>query len=122
MPKNKTIVKNEFYCTECGKAGIPIARTIRHLKEPGHLKKLFCLNCKEETNHAEVRATGAYTSGDFMLEYQLGRFVNGKRVPVVDLMSCTNKDCDYFVHGKCWNANYSYECGHRPHKTKEELV
>lgn len=122
MPKNKAIIKNDFYCTECGRQGIPIARTVRQQREPGHLKKLFCLHCKKETNHAEVRPTGSYTYFDFKLEYDSGRFIDGNRIPVADLMECSNKGCEYNIHKKCWNSNYSYECPYRPHKTKEQVL
>ena len=122
MAKNKTIIKTDFFCTECGKEGIPIARTIRHQREPGHLKKIYCLYCKKETNHAEVRPVGGYTYDDFKTEYDLGRFIDGKRIPVNNLMSCTNKNCEYNKHVRCWNSNYSYKCSHRPHKTKEQIL
>ena len=123
MPRNITVNQHDFYCTCCGRKGIPVARTARQLKEPGHLKKLYCLHCKKETNHAEVRP-GSWTYGfmDFKLEYELGRFVDGKRIPVSELMECSHRNCEFNRHGKCWNANYSYDCGHRPHKTIEEVM
>ena len=36
-------------------------------------------------------------------------------------MSCSNIECEYNRHGKCWNSNYSYHCDYRPMKTEEEL-
>lgn len=119
MPKNKYVIKNDFYCTKCGKKGIPIARTLRHLKNSGHLKKLFCLYCQDETNHVEVRATGGYSYEDFLMEFELGRFVDGKKIPTKDLMPCSKKDCKYNKHAHCWNSNYSYDCPHRPKKAIE---
>lgn len=113
MPKNKEITKSEFYCTECGKRGIPIARRIGQQREPGHLKKLFCLTCQKETNHAEIRPFGAYDYEDFKEEFELGRFVNGQRVSVAELMSCTKTNCKYNKDGKCWNSKKDYDCGHR---------
>ena len=121
MAKNKASITSEFYCTECGSKGIPIARKIGTKKEPGHLKKIYCLKCKKETNHAEVRPYGSYDYEDFLEEYSLGRFFEGKKIHVMNLMSCSNNDCLCNKHGKCWNSNYSFQCFHRLHKTEEEI-
>lgn len=120
MAKNQAIFKSDFYCTCCGKQGIPIARKIGKQREAGHLKKLFCLNCQKETNHVEIRPFGSYQYEDFKEEYDLGRFIDGNRIPVADLMSCSKIDCTYNRHGKCWNSNYSYECPYRPKNRREE--
>lgn len=121
MAKNKNSITSEFYCTECGSKGIPIARKIGTKKEPGHLKKLYCLKCKKETNHAEIRPYGSYNYEDFLEEYSLGRFFEGKKIHVSNLMSCSKNDCLCNKHGKCWNSNYSFKCQHRLHKTEEEV-
>ena len=63
--KKGEITTSEFYCTACGKRGIPIARKPGQQREAGHLKKLFCLNCGKEINHAEVRPFGSYSREDF---------------------------------------------------------
>ena len=43
-PKNiRHIILSDFYCTKCGIKGIPVFRTVGTEREPGHLKKLFCL-------------------------------------------------------------------------------
>ena len=39
MAKNQEITTSEFYCTKCGRRGIPIARRIGSQREAGHLKK-----------------------------------------------------------------------------------
>ena len=117
MPRNKNVIKSDFYCTKCGKRGIPIARKAGQQRELGHLKKLFCLYCQEETNHAEVRPFGRYRYENFLEEFELGRYINGNKIPIADLMSCSQIDyCKYNKDGKCWNSNYSYECPHRPKK------
>ncbi len=104
---------SDFYCVECGRKGIPIVRNIGAQRESGHLKNLFCIYCGKECNHAEIRPGSNYTYEDFKLEFESGRFVNGQRVPVADLASCNNIDCQYNFSGKCWNANKSYNCNHR---------
>lgn len=121
MSKNKYSITSEFYCTECGNKGIPIARKAGQHKEPGHLKKLYCLHCQKETNHAEIRPYGAYDYEDFEEEFRLGRFFEGKKIHVMNLMSCSKNDCMYNRHGKCWNSNYDYPCKHRSSKTIEEI-
>ncbi len=45
MSRNMTV--SDFYCTKCGRKGIPIARKQGQQREPGHLKKLYCLACAE---------------------------------------------------------------------------
>lgn len=73
-------IQNDFYCCECGNKGIPIARKINKIKEPGHLKKIFCLNCNKETNHVECRELNGYTYKDFLFEFEKGNFENGLRI------------------------------------------
>jgi len=46
---------NTFKCTVCGKEGIPISRKQSNQREFGHLKKIYCIHCKKETNHVEIR-------------------------------------------------------------------
>ena len=46
---------NAFKCTVCGKEGIPISRKQSNQRESGHLKKIYCIHCKKETNHVEIR-------------------------------------------------------------------
>ena len=118
MAKRQEITKSEFYCVECGRRGIPIARKVGKQREAGHLKKLYCLYCLKETNHCEIRPFGTYTKEDFEEEYFLGRFINGKRVEIKDLEICRNRACQFNKHGRCWNANNSFKCDKR--RTKNE--
>lgn len=113
MSKNKSIAMSDFYCTCCGKKGIPIIRKMGKLKESGHLKKLYCLFCKKETNHCEIRSCGDYTYFDFQEEFRLGRFVDGNRVPLNDLLKCNKITCQYCVNKRCWNYTKSLTCNTR---------
>ena len=70
---------SDFYCTCCGHKGIPIIRKSGKDKEPGHLKKLFCLYCNDEKNMVEIKGNGKYTLEDFLIEYNNGNFINGER-------------------------------------------
>lgn len=74
------MVLNEFYCTECGNKGISVARKVSRLRGAGHLKKLYCVHCKKETNHAEIDPFGKYTYEDFKEEFENGVFVNGEKI------------------------------------------
>ena len=112
---------SDFYCTECGSKGIPIMRKPGQNREAGHLKRLFCLKCKTETNHVEIRPYGTYQYSSFLEEFNLGRFFEGKRIPVSKLDGCGDRECPYNKHGHCWNSNHSYSCDKRPSKTIEEL-
>ena len=85
MPKRtkniRNIILSDFYCTRCGNKGIPVFRTVGQEREPGHLKKLFCLNCQDEVNMVEVRSIGKYNLDDFWIEYEYKNFdENGNRI------------------------------------------
>lgn len=67
-------LESTFYCTCCGKRGIPIARKRGQGREAGHLKKLYCLNCKREVNHVECKEFTHYTEEDFLFEFNHGNF------------------------------------------------
>lgn len=73
--KNNNIEMSEMYCCKCGNKGIDIPRKINHNREAGHLKKLYCIHCKQEWNHAEIRPMYTdYNLTDFKLEMQYGNF------------------------------------------------
>lgn len=107
---------SDFYCVECGFKGIPLPRKKGQERGSGHLKNIFCLNCRKETNHCEIvnENGSAYSYEDFLKEFNLGRFVNGKRIAIKDLVKCTKYHCHYNQNGHCWNANNSYNCPHKP--------
>lgn len=119
MKKNINGTKSRFFCTECGKEGLPIQRKRGQERAAGHLKKLYCIYCKKEINHAEIREIGGYDISDFKQEYSLGRFVNGNRIAIKDLLDCSNISCEYNINGKCWNSNFSNDCGHRLKESEE---
>lgn len=71
----KYVTDNEFYCCKCGVRGIPILRKSGQAREAGHLKKLWCLNCKEEVNFCEINPfSTVYTYKDFLLEFKYHNF------------------------------------------------
>lgn len=83
MKKNKNIrmaVFSDFYCTECGKKGIPILRKIGQERESGHLKKIFCLYCQKDCNMVEIKPNSSYTLEDFEKEFNGHNFENGNRI------------------------------------------
>ena len=113
MAKTYQMTQSRFFCTRCGQEGIPIYRKKGQQRGGGHLKKLYCLSCGEEVNHAEICEVGEYNIDIFKQEYDLGRFVNGNRVAIKDLLDCSCSNCPFNVNGKCWNSNWSNDCGHR---------
>lgn len=71
---------SDMYCTECGRKSIPIPRRTGKFKEPGHLKKIYCIYCNKEVNHVEVRPFGKYNLEDFKVEFENGNFKDGLRI------------------------------------------
>lgn len=67
-------VLSEFYCTQCGNKGIPIMRRRGAEREAGHLKKIYCLKCKQELNHVECKPFSHYDYNDFLQEFEYGNF------------------------------------------------
>ena len=77
----KMIKDNEFYCVKCGNKGMNIIRIAGKERESGHLKKIWCFKCKEETNHVECKDFTHYTEEDFFFEFENNNFdKNGKRI------------------------------------------
>jgi len=72
---------SNFYCTQCGKCGIPIPRKKGEKRESGHLKRLWCIHCQKVINHVEVQEfTVHYNYQDFLNEFNFGNFdKNGNR-------------------------------------------
>lgn len=82
--KTKNIRKaklSDFYCTSCSNKGVPIFRVSGQEREPGHLKKIFCIFCQREVNMVEIKFNGKYTLDDFWIEYNYHNFdENGNRI------------------------------------------
>jgi len=77
----KFSLDSEFYCTQCGQKGIPIVRKQGREREVGHLKKLYCLKCGIQTNHAETKSFTKYAYEDFKTEFEYGNFdKDGNRI------------------------------------------
>ena len=70
----RNVVMSEFYCTQCGRRGLPVWRRTGNEREAGHLKKLYCLTCGKQTNHAECKENTHYQFEDFKIEYEYGNF------------------------------------------------
>ena len=72
---------SEMYCTCCGRKGVPIPRNEK-MRKSGHLKKLYCIYCKKEQNHVEIRPIYSdYNYNDFQLEMKYHNFnENGNRI------------------------------------------
>ena len=73
--------QSDMYCTQCGKKGIPVQRNKGRQREPGHLKKMFCVYCQKEQNMVEVKNFGGYSLNDFLIEFENHNFnENGQRI------------------------------------------
>lgn len=77
--RKQSVIRSDFYCTKCGYY-FPIFRKTAKQKEPGHLKALFCPECKRVVNFVEIKEMGSYTIRDFWLEQTFQNFdKNGTR-------------------------------------------
>jgi hypothetical protein len=66
---------SEMYCTCCGNKGISIPRKSNKFRGSGHLKKIYCIYCKAEKNHVEIRPIYSnYNYDDFQLEMKYNNF------------------------------------------------
>lgn len=83
---------SDFYCTECGKQGVSLPRCTGERRKGGHLKKLYCLHCQKETNFVEITAKGFYDYETFLIEFNSGNFVNGKRKYTIK--QCLSKEAN----------------------------
>lgn len=94
MCKNQKTFNSNFYCTKCGNKGLPLIRMVSKARELGHLKKLYCYRCLEETNHVEIREMdSSYTVKDFNLEFRHGNFdKEGNRKLSFKLLKSSLKD------------------------------
>ena len=73
-------IDRDFYCTQCGRKGIPICR-IGNMRKAGHLKILFCFHCGREVNHVECISGSRYDRETFLREWETGNFdTDGKRI------------------------------------------
>lgn len=71
---------HEFYCIMCGERGICLSRPNSLRREKFHRKKLWCINCKMETNHIECQSDEEvkqfkelYNEGYFQKEAEIYR-------------------------------------------------
>ena len=122
MKRNRgaNYISSEMYCTKCGRKGIYIPRKVGDGRGSGHLKKLFCIHCKQVINHCEIIDNSSkYTLEDFKEDFNLGRFVNGERVAIEDMLDCENENCNFNKNKKCWNCNDSQHCSGRELLSKD---
>lgn len=83
MASKKNTFQTEFFCTRCGHKH-SIHRKDNKRKKSGHLKKLYCIRCKEEVNAVEFGAYSSYTPQDFVKEYLFNNFSEeGDRIDAV---------------------------------------
>ena len=67
---------HDFYCMNCGRKSIPIARKIGKQHSSMHRKKLWCPWCHIEVNHIECRTYAEVE--EFKENFQNGVYVDEK--------------------------------------------
>ena len=77
---------HDFYCINCGRKGIPIARKVGQLHGEFHRKKLYCIFCKTEVNHIEVR--NQEEKEIFMEAYKNGEYKEEAKESVYHVRAC----------------------------------
>jgi len=61
---------HDFYCMNCGKKAMMLPRKRGHLHKSAHRKKLYCIWCKCEVNHMEIR--NAEEEAEFLENFKNG--------------------------------------------------
>ena len=64
---------HQFYCINCGKAGIPLPRMSARNRERGHKKALYCPWCKKLVNHVEC--TNEEDVEKFLKDFSEGKYI-----------------------------------------------
>ncbi len=77
----KSFTISEFYCIKCGNKGMPIARSNGNQREGGHMKKLYCITCKRQVNHVEIKPFSEYDYDRFISDYNDGKFKEFEELP-----------------------------------------
>lgn len=71
--KRQTMVESDFYCTECGNKGIPLPRSKNRQRAYGHIKDLYCCQCRKITKHKEQRCMDWLEAGLIFYSDRKGR-------------------------------------------------
>lgn len=50
-----SVEQHQFYCINCGQAGIPLMRRKNRQRERFHRKVLYCYHCHQDVNHIECK-------------------------------------------------------------------
>ena len=74
MAKSKATDFHDFYCIHCGNKSMTLPRLRSHQHSKLHRKKLWCIHCKQEFNHIEVKNDQDYI--EFMDNFKAGEYVN----------------------------------------------
>lgn len=67
-------IQHKFFCLKCGREGIPVYRAGNQLREKFHKKKLYCIYCKQEVNHIEIR--NPKEEAEFKEKFENGEFAD----------------------------------------------
>lgn len=74
MSRKYSSTIHDFYCSKCGNFSIPLARRRGHKHKRFHKKKLYCICCKEETNHIECQTEE--DAKEFKINFEKGVYLN----------------------------------------------
>jgi hypothetical protein len=76
----KSMTYSDFYCTQCtNKLSLP--RKNSKQREKMHLKSIYCIKCKDEINHYEVRdCDHDFVFSNFVEQVQLKMFKTKKEL------------------------------------------
>lgn len=71
MPR---VSESRMFCTQCGKEVPSVWRIAGRGRKAGHLKKLWCFNCRKENNCVECIEFSHYDIQNFFEEFNDGNF------------------------------------------------
>ena len=67
-------IGNDFYCINCGNKGLPVHRNRGHMHKSFHRKKLYCIYCKTDVNHIEIK--NHLDAEKFKEEFERGAYID----------------------------------------------
>ena len=81
MAKGNRFDMSSFYCPRCGKKAMDLPRPRSLTRQAFHRKKLYCIYCKTEVNHIEIK--NHFDAEKFKEEFERGVYIDEAKESLV---------------------------------------